>query len=150
MGKNREFAAANQRGRQFQAAGPRAVGAHYDRIHRRIVIQLEPNLELSFPATEAQGLDKAKPSQLDRIEISPSGFGLHFPKLDADLWVPALLEGILGSRKWMAARLGQAGGKSRSRAKRTASKANGKLGGRPKKEPAAMRSARGGSRSFSR
>jgi hypothetical protein len=147
MGKNREFAGANERGRQLQAAGPRAIGARYDRNRGRIVIQLEPNLELSFPATEAQGLEKAKPSQLDRIEISPSGFGLHFPKLDADFWVPALLEGILGSRKWMAARLGHAGGKSRSRAKREASKMNGKLGGRPKKVAAVVRSARRGSRS---
>jgi len=147
MVKNREFAAASERGREFQAAGPRAIGARYDRNHERIVIQLEPNLELSFPATEAQGLERAKPSQLDRIEISPSGFGLHFPKLDADLWVPALLEGILGSRKWMAARLGHAGGKSRSRAKREASKVNGKLGGRPKKGAAVERPARRSSRS---
>jgi hypothetical protein len=53
--------------------------------------------------------------------------------LDADLYVPGLLEGFLGSKKWMAARLGQVGGKSRTRAKRVASRANGKLGGRPKK-----------------
>lgn len=142
MEKNNGFAAANQRGRRLQAAGPRAIGARYDRSHGRIVIQLEPNLELSFPANEAQGLEKAKPSQLDLIEISPSGFGLHFPKLDADLYIPSLLEGILGSRKWMAARLGQAGGKSTSRAKREASKANGRLGGRPKRAGALARSAR--------
>jgi hypothetical protein len=33
---------------------------------------------------------------------------LHWPKLDADLYAPALLQGIFGSRKWMtghAARL---------------------------------------------
>jgi hypothetical protein len=28
---------------------------------------------------------------LDEIEITPSGFGIHFPKLDADLYVPGLL-----------------------------------------------------------
>lgn len=133
MAKNDEFRAANQRGKEHQAGGPKAVGARYDRNRGRIVIQLDPNLELSFAANDAQGLEKAKPSQLDPIEISPSGFGLHFPKLDADLYVPALLEEILGSRKWMAARLGRTGGKSKSRAKRRASKANGKLGGRPRK-----------------
>lgn len=133
MGKNNEFEAANHRGKELQSGGPEAVGARYDRKNGRIVIQLEPNLELSFAANEAPGLEKAKPSQLDLIEVSPPGFGLHFPKLDADLYVPALLEGILGSRKWMAARLGRTGGISRSREKRRASKANGKLGGRPKK-----------------
>jgi hypothetical protein len=71
--------------------------------------------------------------RLDEIEISPSGFGIHFPKLDADLYMPGLLEGFLGSKKWMASRLGQAGGQSRSRMKREASRENGKLGGRPRK-----------------
>jgi hypothetical protein len=88
---------------------------------------------LSFSPRDTQGLENAKPSQLEEIEISPSGFGIYFPKLDADLYVPGLLEGFLGSQKWMASRLGQAGGRSRSRAKRAASKANGRLGGRPRK-----------------
>ena len=87
-------------------------------------------ITLASPA----GLENAKPSQLEEIEISPSGFGIHFPKLDADLYLPGLLEGFLGSKRWMASRLGQIGGKSRSAAKRAASKANGRLGGRPKKK----------------
>jgi hypothetical protein len=78
-------------------------------------------------------LEHARPSQLERIEITPSGFGLYFPKLDADLYVPALLEGFLGSKRWMAARLGAAGGKSRSMDKKAAARVNGKLGGRPRK-----------------
>lgn len=36
-------------------------------------------------------------------QISPSGLGVHFPRLDADLYIPALLEGFLGSRRWIAA-----------------------------------------------
>jgi len=106
---------------------------HYDRKNGLIVVDLISRLSISFSPRDAQGLERAKPSQLDEIEISPSGFGIYFPKLDADLYVPGLLEGFLGSKKWMAARLGQVGGKSRSRAKRVASRANGKLGGRPKK-----------------
>jgi len=61
---------------------------------------------------------------------------LHFPKLDADLYLPSLLEGFLGSRRWMAAQLGKAGGQVRSVAKVAAVRANGKLGGRPKKAAA--------------
>jgi hypothetical protein len=61
------------------------------------------------------------------------GFGLHFPALDADLYIPALLEGFFGSKRWMAARLGELGGKARSAAKARASRANGRMGGRPKK-----------------
>jgi len=109
-----------------------AVSAYYDHAEQRIVVELGSKLTLSFSPHDAQGLENAKPSELDRIEISPSGLGLHFPKLDADIYIPGLLEGFLGSKKWMAARLGQAGGQSRSRAKKAASRANGRLGGRPK------------------
>src|SRR5262249_36711137 len=82
----------------------------------------------------SSNMENAKPSDLDVIEISPSGFGLHFPKLDADVWVPALLEGVFGSTRWMAARLGARGGRVKSRAKARAVRANGRLGGRPRKK----------------
>jgi hypothetical protein len=44
-------------------------------------------------------LEKAHPADLVDAEISPSGLGVHFPKLDADLYIPALLEGFLGSKR---------------------------------------------------
>jgi hypothetical protein len=118
---------------QVQGAIPKAVSAHYDRKNGHIVIGLSSKLILSFSPHDVQGLENAKPSQLDEIEITPSGFGIHFPKLDADLYVPGLLDGFLGSKKWMASRLGRVGGQSRSRAKKAASRANGRLGGRPRK-----------------
>ena len=127
------FKLANKRAKDLQSSIPRAVSARYDRENGRVVIRLSSNLDVSFSPNNAQGLEKATPSQLDEIEISPSGLGIFFPKLDADLYLPALLQGFLGSRKWMASRLGQAGGKSRSAAKQKASRANGKLGGRPRK-----------------
>lgn len=127
------FGLANQRAERLQASVPKAISAHYDRNSGRIVINLSSRLAVSFSPRDAQGLGNARPSQLEEVEISPSGYGIHFPKLDADLYVPFLLEGFFGSRKWMASRLGRAGGQSRSRAKRTAARANGRLGGRPKK-----------------
>jgi hypothetical protein len=133
MGSRDNFALANRRATELQASIPRAVSARYDRKNGRIEIQLSSNLRVSFSPRDAQGLGEATPSQLQEIEISPSGFGIHFPKLDADLYLPAILQGFLGSRKWMASRLGQVGGKSRSAAKKAASRANGKLGGRPRK-----------------
>jgi hypothetical protein len=93
-------------------------------------------VDISFSPSDAEGLENATASQLGQIEITPSGLGIHFPKLDADLYLPALLEGVLGSRKWMAAKLGAMGGRSTSVAKRQASQANGRLGGRPRKAAA--------------
>jgi len=133
MALNNNIEAADQRASELRKAFPHAVAAHYDRTSGRVVVDLSSKLTVSFSPRDAQGLDSAGPSQLEEIEISPSGLGLHFPKLDADIYVPGLLEGFLGSKKWMAARLGQAGGQSRSRAKKAASRANGRLGGRPRK-----------------
>jgi len=133
MALHDDFKIANRRAKNLQASNPKAISAHYDRRNGRIVINLSSRLTLSLLPQDAQGFENAKPSQLEEIEITPSGFGIHFPKLDADLYVPGLLEGFLGSRKWMASKLGRAGGESRSPAKKAASRANGKLGGRPRK-----------------
>ena len=123
------------------ASIPHAVAAHYDRQADRIVVALNTGIDLSFSPRNAQGLENATAAELAEIEITPPGFGLHWPKLDADLYVPALLEGILGSRRWMAARLGAAGGRSRSKVKAAASRKNGKRGGRPSKKPRPLRIA---------
>jgi hypothetical protein len=130
---NQEIKEANARMKEMKAKIPAATTAHYDRKSKAIVVKLSNGLGLFFSPNDAQGLEHGSPAQLSEIEISPSGFGLHWPQIDADLWVPGLLEGLMGSRKWMAARLGAEGGKSRSLAKRTASRANGSLGGRPRK-----------------
>jgi len=129
MPTDKEIESANKRGEQMRREFPHAVSARYDRSSGKVMIELSSKLTLSFSPQDAQGLEGAKPSELDEIELSPLGFGVHFPKLDADLYIP----GLMGSKKWMAARLGQLGGQSRSRAKKAASRANGKLGGRPRK-----------------
>jgi hypothetical protein len=133
MASRDSFELANLRGKELQAGIPSAVSARYDRKTGHIVIHLSSKLILSFSPRDVQGLENARLSQLDEIEISPSGFGIHFPKLDVDLYVPGLLEGFLGSKEWMASRLGRIGGQSRSRAKKQASRSNGRLGGRPRK-----------------
>ena len=48
--------------------------------------------------------------------------------------IPALLEGFLGSKRWVAAQIGKIGGATKSQAKTAAARENGKLGGRPKKK----------------
>jgi hypothetical protein len=131
-----ELRAASRRADRKRAARPIAVAARYDGRAGRVVVRLSNDVEVSFPPSATEGLEHAKPAQLSTIEISPSGLGLHWPKLDADLFVPGLLEGALGSRRWMAARLGKQGGQARSEAKSAASRNNGKLGGRPRRSAA--------------
>ena len=111
-----------------------AVAARYDRRTSRIVVKLNTDVQISFPARVAEGLADASPDELATIEITPSGLGLHWPRLDADLYVPGLLAGQFGSKRWMAAQLGAVGGRARSQAKAKSSRENGRKGGRPHKE----------------
>lgn len=112
---------------------PLATSARFDRRNGRIVIRLSNGLDLGIPIGLAQGLAGGRRADLADIVVSPTGLGLHWPRLDADLYLPALLEGVFGTRQWMAQQLGKSGGSSTSLAKRKAARANGKLGGRPRK-----------------
>jgi Protein of unknown function (DUF2442) len=130
-----EIEAANKRAAARLAKTPTAIRARYNRRIGCLIIDLSTGFSIAFKPHKAQGLEDAKPEQLTKIEISPSGLSIHFPDLDADLYLPGLLEGVFGSRKWMASQLGKIGGRSGSTAKAAASRSNGKLGGRPKKNP---------------
>ena len=131
--ENAEVDAANTAGTALRAQSAVALTARYDRRIGRVVVELDTGLAIAFRPQDAQGLQEARPAQLRRIEISPSGLGLHFPELDADIYLPALLAGFLGSRNWMASTMGKAGGKAATDAKASAARNNGKLGGRPRK-----------------
>jgi len=134
---DREIRQAEKRMKARMKSTARATSARFDRRGSRIVVSLDNGLELAFPPHLAEGLAGAKPADLAIMEISPTGLGVHWPRLDADLYLPALMNGVFGSRRWMAGLLGAAGGKSTSPAKRSAARANGRLGGRPRKAAAA-------------
>ena len=125
-----EFAKASEQGRRLLARGPLATAAKYEAGHIRV--ELNNGCAFEFPVNQAQDLAGAKAADLRAIEISAAGLGLHWPKLDADLYVPSLVKGIFGTRRWMA-EIGAAGGRAATDAKGAAARTNGKLGGRPRK-----------------
>lgn len=102
-----EFDAANRRTHETASAFPVAVAVRYDHKISRIVISLSSGLDLVFSPLDAQGLEHARPVDLQDAQISPSGTGIYFPRLDADLYLPTLLAGFLGSRQWIAAEMGK-------------------------------------------
>jgi Protein of unknown function (DUF2442) len=85
------FDDANRAAKNLQACLPQARSAHFDPFTGRIVIALNSGFEVAFLPQDAEGLEGASTAELELIEISPSGLGIHFPKLDADLYVPALV-----------------------------------------------------------
>ena len=126
----RDWDAANQRGQETLAAGPLAESAYYDQPTGKVVIELNNGVGLHIPPALIQGMENATPADMAEIVIEGHGMGLHFPRLDADLYVPALARGVLGTSAWMRS-LGRKGGISKSPAKAEAARRNGRLGGRP-------------------
>jgi hypothetical protein len=123
---------ARQAGVGLDETEPRAVKAWYEPTSARVFIEIKNGVVMGFPHQLLQGLESATPEQLAEVEVTPSGYGLHWESLDADLGVPQLVTGIFGTKTWMK-ELGRLGGLAKSTAKAKASQENGKRGGRPRK-----------------
>jgi hypothetical protein len=102
--------------------GPHAVAARFDAARHRIVADLDTGLELAFDPARAHGLADAGAADLAGVTVAGAGSALHLPALDTYFSVSKLLEGFLGPLDW-----------SRREARAAASRANGALGGRPRK-----------------
>ena len=72
---------------------------------------------LDARAHRQQELVGAKPEQLAEVEISGRGSAIYFPQLDASIYIPGLLQGLTGTKRWMAQQLGRQGGKAKSAVK---------------------------------
>lgn len=109
---------------------PKAVAAAYRAETDKIVITLATGVELSIPRKLLQGLENADPQDVADVEVLGPGDSLHWESLDVDHYVPGLIEGVFGNRRWMS-EIGKRGGLQTSPAKADAARANGKKGGRP-------------------
>jgi hypothetical protein len=97
-----------------------------------LVLRLSDGRRHLIARENVEGLQGATPDQIAHVEILGGGTGLHWPDLDFDLYVPALLQNIYGTKRWMA-QLGRRGGMAKSPEKRKSSQLNGRKGGRPKR-----------------
>lgn len=128
------FAQATAAGQRLLARGPLATAASYKA--GRVLVELNNGCAFAFPVAHAQELAGASADALRDIQVTAGGLGLHFPRLDADLYVPNLVKGVLGTKRWMS-QIGSLGGRANSPSKAQAARTNGKLGGRPRrKDPA--------------
>jgi Protein of unknown function (DUF2442) len=128
-----QIAQARLAGKIAAQTEPRAIEAWYAADSERIFIELTNGVVMGFPYQLLQGLENGTPEQLAEVEVMPTGSALHWESLDADMGVPQLVSGLFGTKAWMT-ELGRQGGRLKSAAKAQASRENGKLGGRPRKQ----------------
>jgi Protein of unknown function (DUF2442) len=98
-----------------------------------LILRMNDGHRVLIPREDLEGLQTATRAQIGNVEILGNGTGLHWPALDLDHYVPSLLRGVYGTKRWMA-QIGRSGGSARSRANKRASRTNGLKGGRPRKE----------------
>ena len=130
--------AAIERAHKADRTEPRAGAASYDRDAGRVRIDLTNGCAFEFPVALVQGLEGAAADDLARVEVYPGGEGLRWERLDVDLSVPGLLAGVFGGEGWMrqmGRQMGRKGGSARTQSKARAARENGRLGGRPRKNP---------------
>ena len=111
---------------------PRAVAVTYRAKDDTLAIKLATGVELAIPRKLLQGLADADPRDVAKVDLEDDGTSLHWESLDVDHYLPGLIDGVFGTRKWMS-EAGKIGGASRSDAKRVAARKNGRKGGRPRK-----------------
>ena len=97
-------------------------------------MELANGCVFAFPARALEGLTEASEEALAGVEVTGAGLGLHWPALDADFTVPGLIMGVFGNRAWMAREQARRAGAATSPAKAAAARANGKKGGRPRRQ----------------
>ena len=126
------FKAARARG-DARAEDPSAVvDAHYDRASDAVWLVFRGGGSMTIPRRFIPGLEGQPGSALESVSVSPAGDALLWNSLDADVYVPGLVERAFG-HKLFAAAAGRRGGRRRSKAKAAASRRNGAKGGRPRK-----------------
>ncbi len=102
MASAKRWQDVDPRGTKKRADFPYAVAAAYFPAIKRILIKLNTGIEIAIAPEDYQTLEHAKPSELRKIEITPSGDALIFPKLNDGLYLPGLMQGLFGTKRWMA------------------------------------------------
>lgn len=130
------FEAARHRGKVRSEDPSAVIAARYDADTDEFRLQFRGGGVMMIPRRLVPGLNRRRPSVLESISVSPAGDALRWDSIDADVYVPGLVEQAFGHRLFAAA-AGRRGGSQRSKVKAAAARRNGAQGGRPKKQPMA-------------
>lgn len=126
------FKAARARGEARAQDASALVDARYDRKSDAVFLIFRGGGSMTIPRHAIPGLERQPASVLEAMTVSPAGDALLWPAIDADVYVPGLVERAFGNRLFAAA-AGRRGGQRRTKAKTAAARRNGAKGGRPRK-----------------
>jgi hypothetical protein len=130
------FQAARARGEARAQEASALLDARYDRTSDAVILTFRGGGLMTIPRHVIPGLERQPASALAAITLSPAGDALLWPSIDADVYVPGLVERAFGNRLFAAA-AGRRGGTKRTKAKVAAARRNGAKGGRPPKNVSA-------------
>jgi hypothetical protein len=126
----RQFREATKRGEESLKHDPRAVSASYQ--NGEVTVRLMSGWSFSFDPRRYKFLKNATDEELSDVQPLGFGFALEWASIDQHLGVGPLILDLIGE-KYLAKEHGRRNGSATSEKKKTTSRSNGKLGGRPKK-----------------
>lgn len=126
----RQIREARKRGEESLKHDPRASFAKYE--NGRVIVGLTSGWSFSFDPRIYRGLKNASDEELADVSVLGFGFVLEWEKIDQHLGVGSLVLDLLGE-KFLNAESARRLGSATTEKKKSASRTNGKLGGRPKK-----------------
>ena len=127
---DRQSREATKRGEWALKHSPRAESATY--ANGEVTVRLRSGWSLSFDPRRYKFLKNASEAELAEVKPLGFGFALEWESIDQHLGVGSLILDLIGD-KYLATELSRRNGSATSERKKTASRTNGKLGGRPRK-----------------
>jgi hypothetical protein len=129
-----EIDKAIEAGKQHQRKELLVESVEYDPTpgHDYLTLRLNNGHRHLIPREDLQGMGEASLEAIRDVRVIGGGTALHWPLLDLDFYVPALLKNKYGNMQWMQ-HLGRKGGSAKTELKRKAAQENGAKGGRPRK-----------------
>lgn len=127
----RRFQAARARGVTLLRDAAKLVDASYDIPGEAVVLSFQGGGSMTIPRRVIPGLERQPASALKAITLSHAGDALRWPSIDADVYLPGLIQRAFGSRLFAAAAR-RRGGRRPTKAK-AAARQNGARSGRPKR-----------------
>ena len=110
------------------------LAARYDAKSDMLTVKLSTGVALIVPRKKIAGFAKAAPSDLSDLTIDVGAESLWSDTVDDGVLLEQLIEITAGSED-LAAFSGRVLGRRKTPARAAASRANGKKGGRPRKNP---------------